>query len=106
MKTLLAFCLVLFSGLAFAAETIVADSSNAFVSAARDQQSSAGGRGENCQSGNVTCTSGRTLGCSSTVGDVTHGSECAQHTGSVGWVSCRTFDSTGLVTSSFYDECP
>jgi hypothetical protein len=78
-----------------------------FSSIARaDQEQTAGGWGLNCNSGNVVCSSGRNIGCQSTVENYTYRSSCTQHTGSVGWVYCAVYDRYGYLVSQFSDQCP
>jgi hypothetical protein len=101
-KIVLGF-LALFSAWAVAATNVPTSQASKLT---RDQQQSAGGWEQDCNSGNVTCDSGRVIGCNATLNGSVGGSECTQHTGSAGWVDCYTYDSTGASTSSYYDECP
>ena len=71
-----------------------------------DEQQTAGGWGQNCDSGVVTCSSGRTIDCNTTVPNVAYRSECTQHTGDVGWVACAGYDAIGNQTSYYSDQCP
>jgi hypothetical protein len=71
-----------------------------------DQEQTAGGWGQTCNSGTVNCSSGRALSCTGTAADNNSRSECTQHTGTTGWVSCRIYDTAGNTTSSYSDTCP
>ncbi len=54
-----------------------------------------------CATGNLTCSSGRQIGCSATGADYV---KCQYTAGDVGWVRC---DAVGGGTSSaFSDQCP
>ena len=70
------------------------------------QQQTAGGWGSNCQSGNITCNSGRSIGCSATVGSSENRSYCMQQTGDVGVVQCFVYDPQGYVLAQYVDQCP
>ena len=70
-----------------------------------DAEQTAGGWGQNCDSGNVPCYSGRTISCNSTAADDAR-SVCTQHTGDEGWVSCTVYDRDGNVLDQAKDACP
>lgn len=103
MKRIALGILMAFSAYTFAMSTGVPTSSAKHT---HDQQQSAGGWEQDCTSGNIDCDSGRSLGCQANLNGSVGGSECTQHTGSVGWVYCYTYDSNNEITSSYYDECP
>lgn len=114
MKMVVTFLITTLSALAMANASVtgagLSSDPNAVgganVKTTDDQEQSWGGRGLNCNTGTVTCSSGRAISCYTTLGNVNHSSLCTQRTGNVAYVRCQAFDVYGNLTSLFYDECP